>query len=210
VTFLWRGDVKTSSVFVGGGLGQLSGTRAVDNLMTRLGDTDVWYRSYWLRKNTRTAYAYGLNVSLDAAGELRPPGPDESPGTPQVDLLNPKKFLTSNDDGPPLTLSMLEMPDAQKEPWLTPNPAAKPGQLERHEFTSPSLKNTRQITVYLPPGYQNNAAPYPLLLMTDGAAYTSSIPAPVILDNIIGAGRVPPLVAVLIGNVPGARSRELG
>ena len=41
-------------------------------------------------------------------------------------------------------------------------------------------------------------------------AYTYSISVPVILDNIIGAGRVPLLVAVLIGMVPGARSRELG
>jgi enterochelin esterase family protein len=35
------------------------------------------------------------------------------------------------------------------------------------------------------------------------------VPTPTILDNVISEGRIPPLVALLIGNAPGARDREL-
>ena len=207
VTFIWRGDSQTRNVLVGGALGQLTGTRAVDNLMTRLGDTNVWYRSYWLRKDARTVYVFVPNLSLDPAGE---PTPESAKLPPHLDPLNPKRFLTSPDPGPSMPLSLLELPDARSEEWLTSAPNTKKGHVEQHDFKSTTLKNDRQIWVYLPPDYSATAEPYPLMITTDGASYTSSIPSPTILDNLIGAKRLPPAIAVFVGNAQGARSRELG
>jgi enterochelin esterase-like enzyme len=65
--------------------------------------------------------------------------------------------------------------------------------------------------VYTPPGYDAKAsAGYHLLVLFDGFAYQNWIPGPVILDNLIHAEKIPPTIAVLIGNAQNARSSELG
>jgi len=69
------------------------------------------------------------------------------------------------------------------------------------------LKNNRRLTIYTPPGYSKDAKPYGLVLVFDGDTYLRTVPTPVILDNLIAAGRIPPVVAVMIGNV--ARGTEL-
>jgi enterochelin esterase-like enzyme len=48
-----------------------------------------------------------------------------------------------------------------------------------------------------------------LLLVFDGGEYVSSIPTPTILDNLIAAKQIPPMVAVFVGNPNGLRDREL-
>ena len=49
-----------------------------------------------------------------------------------------------------------------------------------------------------------------MLLLFDGWAYMHLIPTPTILDNLLAERRIPPLVAVMVDNAPGARDRELG
>jgi predicted alpha/beta superfamily hydrolase len=47
--------------------------------------------------------------------------------------------------------------------------AVRPGALERIAgFKSEVLGNSREVTVYLPPGYERGASPYPVLYMQDG------------------------------------------
>jgi enterochelin esterase family protein len=46
------------------------------------------------------------------------------------------------------------------------------------------------------------------MLLFDGWAY-AHLPAPVMLDNLIAEGLIPPLAAVFVGNAAGARTREL-
>jgi enterochelin esterase family protein len=47
----------------------------------------------------------------------------------------------------------------------------------------------------------------------DAEVYTTDIPVPIILDNLLAAGKIPPIVAVLVGNVrvdqQAVRTREL-
>ena len=81
--------------------------------------------------------------------------------------------------------------------------------MEKHRFTSAALGNQREIAAYLPPGYSPRAEPYPVLVLFDEEAYLDLVPTPTILDNLVAEGRIPPLVALLIGNAPGARDREL-
>ncbi len=45
--------------------------------------------------------------------------------------------------------------------------------------------------------------------MFDGEAYTSLVPTPTVLDNLIAEARIPSAVAVLIHNAPGVRNTEL-
>jgi enterochelin esterase family protein len=62
----------------------------------------------------------------------------------------------------------------------------------------------------MPSGYSKAGSAYSLLVLFDRGAYLSAIPTPVILDNLIAASKIPPVVAVLIGNpTQDSREREL-
>jgi enterochelin esterase family protein len=137
----------------------------------------------------------------------------------RVDPLNPKRWRVdkASVDAPEyLGRSILEMPDAPAQPWIAERPGVPAGLVERHQFKSTLLKNEREIAVYLPPGYSKAAKPYALLMLFDEEAYLGDqnqdalVPTPTILNNLISEKRIPPMVALFIGNGPDdARSREL-
>lgn len=95
--------------------------------------------------------------------------------------------------------------------WDQPVTHYSKGKLLHYRFKSHLLKDKRDIWIYVPASYQSENSPYPLLIVFDGQAYTSQlIPGPTILDNLIGAGQIPPLVAVFISSVDQCkRNREL-
>jgi enterochelin esterase family protein len=95
--------------------------------------------------------------------------------------------------------------------WDHSNPQVPKGQVVSDRFWSRLLKNKRDIWIYIPPYYEWRKGPYPLLVVFDGQAYKSHlIPAPIILDNLIAAGKIPPVVALFISSIDQpTRNREL-
>jgi enterochelin esterase-like enzyme len=71
------------------------------------------------------------------------------------------------------------------------------GRVEEFEFASERLGNRRALYVYLPPGYDADAAPFPALYVHDGGEYLHRARLAVVLDNLIHAGEVAPLIAVM-------------
>ena len=67
------------------------------------------------------------------------------------------------------------------------------------ELESEVYKFMHHITcqVYLPKGYQESDAPYPLIVQLDGHAYRELI-TPAILDEMIAQGKIPPTVVVFL------------
>lgn len=61
------------------------------------------------------------------------------------------------------------------------------------------------MSVYTPP---DGAKTRGLPVLFDGEDMTR-VPTPAILDHLIAAKRIPPMIAVFIGNAPGARPVEL-
>src|SRR5271157_4558340 len=191
-----------------------------DYFMDRLGDTSVWYKTISVGTKTRFEYSLAPNVP-----RIRPvsQGVDNDAiamiaAAARPDPLNPKRwsFHAQSVDSPEYEgSSMVEMPDAPAQPWLVERPGVPAGQIEKRRFKSALLKDEREIAVYLPPGYSRKEKPYPLLLLFDEIAYLGDrkqivlVPTPTILDNLIAAKRIPAMVALLIGNAPGAREREL-
>jgi len=209
VTFLWKGTPYTQNVIVL----RIPNAAATpdDYLMRRLGETDVWYASVAIDRKMRFDYtlapnvarfqgiAYGIDQDMITmiAAAARP------------DPLNPKRWRVDKEsvDAPEyLGRSILEMPDAPAQPWMAERPGVPAGQVDRHQFKSALLKNEREIGVYLPPGYSKAAKPYPLLVLFDELAYlgdqnqTALVPTPTILNNLISERRIPPMVALFIGN----------
>jgi enterochelin esterase family protein len=109
-------------------------------------------------------------------------------------------------------MSYFEGPKAPPESWIKPQPGISKGRVEEIPFTSKRLGNTRDLWIYTPPGFEKlktSSAGLPLLLVFDGDEYVSSIPTPTILDNLIAAKRIPPMLAVFVGNPDGLRDQEL-
>ncbi|MFD1930361.1 alpha/beta hydrolase [Nonomuraea mangrovi] len=79
---------------------------------------------------------------------------------------------------------------------------------------SEALGNARDVFVYLPPGYDAAAGPYPLVVLHDGqhvfagAGLEPSWRVDETLDDLIGRGLLPPLVAVGVANAGDQRGNE--
>ena len=196
VTFVWKGPQSTGRVVVSGQLGQLTGTRSVDNELTLLPRTAVWYRSYWLRKDARATYQMGT---------IAPQSPPTAAPDLVADPLNPKKAP------PGIPISILELPGAPPEQWTQESPAIPKGVLAVSTWRSAILDNERQLRIYTPPGYRRDAEPYSLFVTSDGDTIVENLAVPTVLDNLTAAGRIPPTVAVFIGSggaTAAARSAE--
>ena len=207
VTFLWKGTPHTQSVLV---LWlPYVGVAPDEFLMKRLRVTDVWYKTIKVDRKMRLAYTLAPN-----AARLHPSSLGFDAGAitmtaaaARPDPLNPKRYRVDPEsvDSPEYRgNSVLEMPDAPAQPWIAQRPDVPAGRVEKHRFKSAALKKEREIAIYLPPQYSPHAEPHPLLVLFDEDAYLTLVPTPTILDNVIAEGRTPPVMALLIGNAPGA------
>jgi enterochelin esterase family protein len=204
VTFLWRATSPTRNVMV---LGSFMTGPPADYAMTRLADTDVWYLTVRLPSGSRFAYS----LSPNDPQTFDPPRAAQRGATVQGDPLNPRRWGCSQ---PTATRhdcqSMAELPGAPPQPWIVRDDKVRTGKVDKHKIASDLLKNERNLSVYTPPGYRANGTPYALLVLFDESAYLNNVPTPVILDNLIAAGKIPPIVAVLIANPSqDARNKEL-
>lgn len=207
VTFLWRGsdsDDKTRNVLVVASPGDLANEEAMAAArMSRLPGTDVWFKSRRMRADARFGYAFLVNDPF--APPIKPTEEQEEArwASLRADPLNPRKAVE------PL-ISLAELPDAPKQPWIERHPEVPAGRMEESTFRSERLGNERIVRVYTPSGYDPKAKPLGLLIVLDGRTYSSDVPGPTILDNLLAAGRIQPVVAVFIANPsPEARGLEL-
>jgi enterochelin esterase family protein len=197
LTLVWRGDRNTENVLLVGGLARGD---SLDNTLEQLGDTDVWYRTYWTRNDLRATYRFSPNDSL-----VEVPMDDLEAVAAQRknyrrDPLNPGRGGKS----------LIELPDAPVQRWIVRNDEAPKGETRTQKgFKSAILGNERRIGVYVPPGYDPEAAPYPMFLIFDLSTYTTVIPTPAIINNLIHAKKIQPSIVVMVGNAPGARNEEL-
>ena len=81
------------------------------------------------------------------------------------------------------------------------------GILQKVWYESPTLKLTRRMYVYTPPGYENSDDDYPVLYLLHGGggdedAWTTLGLAPTIMDNLINAGKAKPMIVVMTNGNP--------
>jgi len=167
VTFLWRGEPRTQRVSVIGQLGQLTGTRSTDNVLTRLTGTNLWYRSYWLRSDVRTIYRFVVEVEGND-------GPRDYP-----DPFAPR-WAPVTDNNFRVEWSILELPRAEPQPWIAPRPDVPPGRTDHRtagraesewlakQFAAAARSNVKfYMDVGLLEGESTGGAPLNWLTMVD-------------------------------------------
>lgn len=218
VTFLWQAKDPTSNVRVLND--DILPKSPTENAMTRLLDTDLWYKSYRLRADLRFEYLLSSN-DPELSGN-QPETWQERSATWQVDPLNPKQYLLPDDEKLPdwddfmggsmgstwvcQPNSLVELPAAPPQRWIKRRTDVPAGQVEKHCLSSTNLGNSRFIFVYTPPSYTTNRQPYDLLILFDGWMYRQTVPTPIIIDNLLAEDALQPLVAVLV-DIPDFASR---
>ncbi|HEY3513025.1 enterochelin esterase [Kribbella sp. NPDC051137] len=206
LTFLYRSREPVSDVSVFGGP---AGWDPPANLMQHLAGTDVWYLTFRVRSDLRCTY----RLAVDDVGSTAAKAEDWTERTAHwfADPLNPATFVYPEDEetgSHETVISLASLPDAPAQPWLVPG--ADGGELVQYRHRSEILGNERRIWVYTPAGYTPDADPLPLLVLFDGDTVLGPMPMPTILDNLIEADRVPPMIAVLVDSLTQeVRNREL-
>ncbi|HEY9282454.1 MAG TPA: alpha/beta hydrolase-fold protein [Pyrinomonadaceae bacterium] len=203
VTFLWRGGEGTKNVLlISTDLHRLVNEQDVERLrLSRLGGTDVWFKSYRLRRDARVTYRFSPDDPLVPPSRLKPEDQAKLSENYRPDPLNPLQLEGE---------SIGELPDAPPQPWIKKRPGVPEGKLEERQFKSAILGNERKLIVYTPADYRAEGRAYPLMLAFTGDYYLRAILPPATLDNLIAAGAVPPMIVVGVGSAPGHHIRDLG
>jgi enterochelin esterase-like enzyme len=119
-----------------------------------------------------------------------------------VDPMNPRTVAAYA--GP---RSEIRMPFWVAQPELDDGGDAPKGEVIADTVRSKSLGGSRRVWFYLPPGYQTAGDQlFPVVYVLDGANYVEKMDVPRVLDRLIAAGAIPPVIAVF--SEPADRQEE--
>jgi enterochelin esterase-like enzyme len=197
VTFVWQAKADTRSVAVVDGV---AGFDPTANQMNRLGTTDVWYKTYVVRKDARFIYHFSLNDLQQRFEKLDPK--DIAGWIKLVSTLEPDPYNPHRFDWRLMRTSYVELSEAPPQSWIVPLDQAPKGVVEQKKLRSEIQNNERTVWVYTPHGFAATAERYPLLVIFDGEDHLKTIPLAVILDNLIAKKAIPPMVAIML-DAPG-------
>jgi enterochelin esterase family protein len=119
----------------------------------------------------------------------------------------PKDHLPAGAADADVILSVLELPAAPRQTWILARPQVPKGMVTDHHLRSAILGNDHALSVYTPPTDAAAGAPHSLLLLFDRWAYRHFVPTATILDNLLAAGCLAPVVAILVDS-PDLETRE--
>jgi enterochelin esterase family protein len=193
VTFLWRGDDQTTRVTLMGGL---PGANLVKPLK-QWGDSDLWYLTESHSTEARFAYVFQVNGPEALPMEWRALMREIQQNSPRPDRLNTREYAG---------WSYVELPGAPPQPWIRKRADVPAGRQTRETFQSRILDAEYRLRIYTPPGYEDDGDRCWLMIAFDGGFEMMEAT----LDNLLAAGKIPPLVVVGVENIDGAsRLRDL-
>jgi len=197
VTLVWRDEEKHTPGELTCSLGGILNSRSMAPVLFQLYESNLWYRTFLLPGNVRATYHFFVNNQ-----------PVSDPLSKHTLTIPPNAVSVYGKQE--MKLGIVELPDAEADIWSQQKPETPQGKLHTQLFSSTLVGHDYRLSVYTPHSYSSNGAPYPLLLLYDEWTHTTSIPAPTILDNMIAAGEIPPVVAVLFGHIQrDGRMREM-
>ena len=148
-----------------------------DPAFRRLDGTDLWALTLELPEDSRVEY----KLAVVEGGEERL----------ILDPLNPRRA-----HDPFGANSVLRMPGYERPDWTRPDPAAPRGRLEEVAVESAAFGEERRLRIYVPAAPAPPAG-YSLLVAHDGEDYRRFSDLRPVLDNLIAAGGLAPLLVAL-------------
>lgn len=195
LTLVWRAEQPVRNVVVVPGLECI--WDAETNRLERVPGTNLWHRTWKVRRDLRTTYCFSPD---------EPPRPLHEMGRGEEarylqermkvwrpDALNPRHF-TPHPSLPPM--SVIELPDAPGGHWGSRRPDVPEGLLEQGLFQEARAGHERTFWVYRPLG-DTTPGDAALLVLCDGEGHLE-LGVMDVLDNLVADGRVPPLVCLLL------------
>ena len=180
VHFVYRGDAE--DVAITGSMTEYQVEEALD----RIEGTDLFYKSYVIEPGAR--WQYKLNVDFDNLGP---------------DPANPRRVRGGEGDSSEVLTGDYRSPDHAKA-----YRGDSPGRLDTFTLESKLLGNEREVTVYLPAGYEDGSDRYPLVIINEGGEWLAQGNLPNSLNNLIGQS-IAPLIVAFVPSVPEAREQEM-
>lgn len=172
--------------------------------LVRIPNTDLWYLSVRMPKDARFLYGF---VEADRAPDFQLPFHKAPWNNPRDARAKPDPNNPHDESG----MSRAELPAAPAQPWIAARADVAKGKLTELTLASAMMQEPRRVAIYTPASY-DPARTYPLVIAFDGETYgmagDPTLPLPTILDNLIAAGKIPPVVAALVAN-QGTRDRDL-
>ncbi|MCF7805597.1 MAG: hypothetical protein K9N46_14390 [Candidatus Marinimicrobia bacterium] len=178
--FIYRGEVRESVSVVG----FFNNWDPEVGRMARLGRTDIYFSEHSFPVDARLDY----KLVKDGEWMLDPENPDTTMGAYGLN-------------------SEMRMPKYEPSPWTQKNSEIPSGRIVTEQWESTILSGERTIHIYLPPEFPNDN-PYSVLYCLDGSDYLNYGKIDVLADNLIAAGKIRPLVIVMIDPVD--RASEYG
>jgi enterochelin esterase family protein len=171
LTFAWRGEAEHVHLvrWIHGGGNRLP--------FARLGGTDLWLLRLPVEDGGRFEYKLGIGRGGGEALVLDP--------------LNPARAGDPFGENSVAGTLGYERPE-----WSRPR-GAPAGRIEEIAVASRAFGETRGVRVYLPAGHDPERA-YPLVVVHDGDDFVAYADLPVVLDNLIDEGSIPPVIAALV------------
>lgn len=171
VTFVFRGEAD--EVLLRCWMAGLDGPQQ----LVRIKDTDLWALNVEFPEDSRIEYKF--EVVRGDNREL---------------ILDPLNDVQARD--PFGANSVCQGFGYQRPEWTLPDAESRQGRLRRHRLHSAAFDHQREILVYLPPTFRRNRT-YPLLVCHDGADYVRYADFKHVLDNLISALDIPPMIVAL-------------
>lgn len=194
ITFLYKGDSNVKNILI---YGSFPGFRYEENIMGRVLDTDIWYRTYIIKNNVKFKYNFSLNYDFDNDYK-------KIKEKSILDSLNFNKIVFAKDneisDSTETMNSLVVLPKAKKDIWTGDRAGIEKGKVELHRILNLDNESSRRVWVYTPFDYKNCSEKFNLLVLTDGFDYLNYLSAKEVLDNLIDEKKIPSTVCVLIDN----------
>jgi enterochelin esterase family protein len=192
LTFVWRERRPTRDVLV------LVNKLADRNDLTpcrmpRLPGTDLWHLTYAVRRDWQGSYQLAPDEEPDAPADTGPAHWRRLATRAVPDPYNPEELAQA---APPAK-SVAVAPDARGPRWWRPRPDVPQGRVDTVDVHSALLAGPRRVWRYTPPDHRPDGGPHPLVVLLDGDVWGPLLPVAPVLDNLIAAGLLPPLVALL-------------
>ncbi len=222
LTFVWVGEAESVSLQCG-----LASRDGRPVAMQRIATSPVWMTVVQSPVDALVSYRFVLDDPFLDAGQLDDSGWQRLMIQAQrqsfADASNPSRIrpvaaLFGLDAPPESWESILDLGDVDGSSLFQPHQSSS-GRLERFELTSTELGNTRDVTVYLPPGYPERADSegsdrHPLVVLLDGPSWITLGELPRALDAAIERRIIASSVVAFVHEAHGSggladRTREL-
>ena len=172
VAFLYRGEAQSVAF-----AGDFNGWDYSAGPAERMIGTDIWRREETFPADSRLDYKIVINGKQWI-----------------LDPANPHLRRSGFGDN-----SELAMPDYVPSPWAERNETSPRGELAAGFLSSEHLGYPVNYQVYTPVGYES-LSNLPVMYVTDGHEYADDVMGSMcaVMDNLIAAGKIRPMMAVFI------------